>query len=78
MMIEIDVSQGLMEEIKIEWMGRTTFRKLDYWNFPFRCMKCRKIGHLKASCPFSKPSDEEWEELASSKDYPVEFKQAMP
>ena len=62
LLVQIDVSQGLLEELEIQWRGLSTVQKLDYWKVLFRCLICRRIRHLKDSCPFdsfSEATDEE-------------------
>lgn len=50
-LVEIDISQGLLEELTIVWREYTYVQKLDYWKVPFRCFSCRQTGHLKEDCP---------------------------
>jgi hypothetical protein len=30
--------------------GPTVLQKLDYLGLPFRCLRCRRTGHLKDNC----------------------------
>ena len=62
LLVQIDVSQGLLEELEIQWRGISIVQKLDYWKVLFRCLISRRIRHLKDSCPFdgfSEATDEE-------------------
>lgn len=50
-LVEIDISQGLLPELTIVWREYTYVQELDYWKVSFRCFSCRQTGHLKADCP---------------------------
>jgi hypothetical protein len=60
-MVELDIHDGLLETIDIEWRGHIIRQKLDYLGIPFRCTLCRKTGHLRAACTglFDEEQDEE-------------------
>ena len=45
-LVELDMSNGLMAEIDIICNERTITQKLDYLNAPFRCKACHEIGNL--------------------------------
>ena len=49
-MVNINVREGLYEEIHLSW-GNTFFKQqLDYKNIPFRCCRCHTYGHLAVDC----------------------------
>jgi hypothetical protein len=39
--VEMDITQGLPENLEIEWRGRRRIQSLDYLGVPFRCSICR-------------------------------------
>jgi hypothetical protein len=45
-LVNINVREGLEEEIDLTWEGYTHTQLLDYENIPFRCWRCHKYGHL--------------------------------
>ena len=47
-LVEINVSKGLVPEMDVEWGGRTFVQKIDFWKAHFQCFFCREIGHIKA------------------------------
>jgi hypothetical protein len=49
-LVELDIHEGLLESIDIEWRGHHTRQKLDYLGIPFRCTLCRQTGHLRKHC----------------------------
>ena len=49
-LVELDIHEGLLESIDIEWRGHHTCQKLDYLGIPFRCTLCRQTGHLRKHC----------------------------
>ena len=49
-MIEVDLQDGLYEEIHLEIHGSMWRQRLDYWKIPFRCFSCRQVGHLAKDC----------------------------
>jgi hypothetical protein len=49
-LVELDIHEGVLESIDIEWRGHNTRQKLDYLGIPFRCTLCRQTGHLGKSC----------------------------
>jgi hypothetical protein len=60
-LVEIDITAGLPENLEIVWRGRKTLQSLDYLGIPFRCNNCRATGHLRRNCPgkpWSPPSEE--------------------
>jgi len=49
-LVEIDIHEGLLESIDIEWRGHLTCQKLNYLGIPFKCTFCRQTGHLRKLC----------------------------
>jgi hypothetical protein len=45
-LVELDVHNGLLEALDIEWRGNIYSQKLDYLGLPFHCTFCRRTGHL--------------------------------
>lgn len=60
--IEVDLQNGLHDEIDLVWRNFTLTQQIDYWRIPFHCFGCHAVGHLQAQCsrtlanfsPFSK------------------------
>ena len=49
-LVNINVREGLFEEIRLSW-GNTFFKqRLDYENIPFRFHRCHTYGHLEVDC----------------------------
>lgn len=49
-LLEIDMSRGLLEKLEIEWHGGSHHQTLDYWGIPFRFSRCKEVGHLLKHC----------------------------
>ena len=49
-LVEMDIREGLFEELLIVMHGSVWSQCLDYWKLPFRCYNCRKVGHLQKHC----------------------------
>ena len=45
-LVEMDLRDGLFEELVIKMHGSIWRQRLDYWKIPFRCFSCREVGHL--------------------------------
>ena len=45
-LVEIDVSKGLLEKIMLVTPIGSWIQLLDYEGVPFQCRKCHKSGHL--------------------------------
>jgi hypothetical protein len=41
-LVELDLSKGLLEKMEIEWGLGVFIWTLDYWKLPFRCSDCMK------------------------------------
>lgn len=50
-LVEIDITAGLLENLEIDWRGWKYLQTLDYLGIPFRCNICRETGHLRRSGP---------------------------
>jgi hypothetical protein len=73
-LVELDLHEGLLETLDIDWRGHLTRQKLDYLDIPFRCSLCRQTGHLRKTCTGAHEdelSEESMLELASNLDSPV-------
>ena len=51
MLVEMDISVGLPADVEIRCHERLFSQHLDYLNIPFRCSRCREVGHLHRECP---------------------------
>jgi hypothetical protein len=49
-LVNLNVREGLGEEMDLSWGGYTYAQKLDYENIPFRCRRCHQYGHLVKNC----------------------------
>lgn len=52
-LVHLDLSNGLLEHINIQWRNTTKRQLLDYEGVPFRCRRCHKVGHLFKDCPLN-------------------------
>lgn len=43
-LLELDLHEGLLEDLEIEWNGHIFYKILDYLKFPFRCIVCHEVG----------------------------------
>ena len=50
-LVEMDLTSGLPAEIEILCLEWIIQQQLDYLNVPFRCSRCRAIGHLRRTRP---------------------------
>ena len=50
-LVEFDISMGLLVEVEILCGERLLIQRLDYLHVPFRCSCCRAVGHLWKVCP---------------------------
>ena len=49
-LVELDLKDGLYEEILINMHGSQWKQHLDYWKIHFQCYGCREVGHLLRNC----------------------------
>ena len=49
-LVNLNVREGLGEEMDLTWGDYTYAQKLDYENIPFRCRRCHQYGHLIKNC----------------------------
>jgi hypothetical protein len=48
--VNLNISEGLGEEVDLSWGSYTYNQRLVYENIPFRCRRCHQYGHLIKSC----------------------------
>lgn len=53
-LVYLDLTDGLLEFINIQWRAFARRQPLDYKGVPFRCRRCHKVGHLFKDCPLNK------------------------
>ena len=46
-LVELDMREGLNEELVIVLHSRIWSQRMDYSKLPFRCYNCRRVGHLQ-------------------------------
>lgn len=46
-LVEVDLNEGLPEQIEIAWRGTIFKQRLDYTGVPFRCLICKGTSHLR-------------------------------
>ena len=51
-LMEIDMSKGLLENMGIDWWGHSFSQPMDYTRLPFRCNHCHSNGHLVKECHY--------------------------
>lgn len=44
--VEINLRDGLVENIKLVCGEFSWSQKVDYWRLPFTCFVCHKVGHI--------------------------------
>ena len=49
-LVNINIREGLGEDIQLSWRGVNFTQKLDYENVSFRCRRCHAYGHPAADC----------------------------
>ena len=47
---EVDIRDGLLEEIKLVSLDSSWDKKIDYWNVPFRYFLCHELNHVQVHC----------------------------
>lgn len=52
--VEVDLSKGLSDNIRLIYKQKNWLQVLDYENTAFRCRFCRQTGHLQSTCPEAK------------------------
>ena len=50
-LVEVDIRDGLYEEILMELHDSTWKQWLYYWKIPFQCFACGQVGHIIKDCP---------------------------
>ena len=51
-LVELDVSCGLLPKIEIDCNSVVITQKIDYLKMSFRCNYCHETSHLRKSCSF--------------------------
>jgi len=49
-LVNLNIREGLGEEVDLSWGSYTYNRRLNYENIPCRCRRCHQYGHLIKSC----------------------------
>ena len=49
-LVEVDITKGLIPEIEIDCGDRVITQRLDYLHMSFRCNLCHDTGHLRNTC----------------------------
>ena len=49
-LVQVDIHEGLLEVLEIEWWGLLFVQRLDYLGLPFCCTLCKKTDHLRKEC----------------------------
>jgi len=50
-LVDLDTREGLEGKMTLRWGSYRNVQPLDYEGVPFRCNKCRQIGHVYKDCP---------------------------
>eukprot|EP00253_Pinus_taeda_P032140 PITA_32140 len=50
-LVDLDTREGLEGKMTLRWGSYRNVQPLDYEGVPFRCNKCRQIGHVYMNCP---------------------------
>jgi hypothetical protein len=48
--VNLNIREGLGEEVDLSWGSYTYNQRPVYENIPFRCRRCHQYGHLIKSC----------------------------
>jgi len=49
-LVEVEIHEGFLESVELEWRGMIRSQNLDYLGVSFKCTICRKTGHLRWNC----------------------------
>jgi hypothetical protein len=49
-LVNLNIREGLGEEVDLSWGSFTHTQRLDYENVPFRCRRCHQYRHLIKNC----------------------------
>jgi hypothetical protein len=49
-LVEVDIHNGLLETLEIQWRDQVIVKNLDYLGIPLCCSLCRWMGLLRNSC----------------------------
>ena len=81
LLVEMDISKGLPEQVCLESSQGSWTLSLDYEGIPFHCRKCHKTCHIATRCAVGKTKSRRphsWWSGASSKHYMVVKSMDMP
>ena len=56
-LVHLDTREGLLENMTLRWGNFSRMQILDYEGVPFRCNRCRQVGHLYMDCPLNNNQD---------------------
>ena len=68
-LVAIDIHEGLLKMLDIEWRGHHIKHRLDYRGIPFRCSWCWCTSHLRHDCS-DNLTDEKSEDTLLQEDLP--------
>ena len=46
MLVQFDMSKGLLDKLDIEWRGSFFHQTINYYGIPFRCSKCKVVVNI--------------------------------
>jgi hypothetical protein len=52
-LVELDLREGILTKLAIEWGTWTFIQNMEFWNLPFRFGLCHEVGNLIFYCNFS-------------------------
>jgi len=50
MLVEVDMHEGLLAKLEIEWCGTVVQQCLDFMGVLFRSTLCKQTGHFQNQC----------------------------
>ena len=67
-LVSMNIRIELREHLNLIWSYKIEQQILDYEDFPFRCHRCHKLGHLEKKCSFTSPIVAAWKRRLPNKD----------